>query len=58
MTFGVLFNSSTKLCQIGNLGRLTFRSMSSTPKNIGFIGLGNMGSHMSNNLMKKVCFLF
>ncbi len=23
--------------------------------NIGFIGLGNMGGHMANNLMKQVC---
>lgn len=23
--------------------------------NIGFIGLGNMGGHMVNNLMKQVC---
>ena len=32
------------------------RSMSSagSNKNIGFIGLGNMGGHMANNLMKKV----
>lgn len=25
--------------------------------NIGFIGLGNMGGHMANNLMKQVCGL-
>ena len=29
-------------------------SSSSSPKTIGFIGLGNMGGHMVNNLMKQV----
>lgn len=36
-------------------GDVFARSMSSLgSKNVGFIGLGNMGNHMSSNLMKKV----
>lgn len=29
------------------------RNMSTGPKKVGFIGLGNMGNHMASNLMKK-----
>jgi NAD binding domain of 6-phosphogluconate dehydrogenase len=30
------------------------RNMSTGPKNIGFVGLGQMGHNMASNLMKKV----
>jgi 3-hydroxyisobutyrate/3-hydroxypropionate dehydrogenase len=38
-----------------NLTDMLARSMSTGPKNIGFVGLGNMGGPMASNLMKKVC---
>lgn len=38
------------------IGDMFARAMSSgSGKNVGFIGLGNMGGHMASNLMKKVC---
>lgn len=37
------------------IGDVLSRSMSTLgSKNVGFIGLGNMGNHMSSNLMNKV----
>lgn len=38
------------------LNETMMRLMSSNaaPQNIGFIGLGNMGAHMTRNLAKKV----
>uniref|UniRef100_A0A182TZP4 6-phosphogluconate dehydrogenase NADP-binding domain-containing protein n=1 Tax=Anopheles melas TaxID=34690 RepID=A0A182TZP4_9DIPT len=40
--------------QLKLLSDLLIRSFSSGPKNVGFIGLGNMGGPMASNLMAKV----
>lgn len=36
---------------------LKYMSTTSGSKNVGFVGLGNMGGHMASNLMKHVRFL-
>lgn len=33
---------------------LKYMSTSTGQKNVGFVGLGNMGGHMASNLMKHV----
>ena len=46
--------SSQQQQQLKLLSDLLIRSFSSGPKNVGFIGLGNMGGPMASNLMAKV----
>ncbi|EDS30143.1 3-hydroxyisobutyrate dehydrogenase, partial [Culex quinquefasciatus] len=52
MAFRVMSINSLKQATL--LGELLARSFSTGPKNIGFIGLGNMGGPMASNLMAKV----
>lgn len=44
---------SSNLRQVAQISELLARSYCTGPKNIGFIGLGNMGSPMASNLMAK-----
>lgn len=53
MAFRVLCNASGKNAkQISDI--LARFASTGSGSNIGFIGLGNMGGHMANNLMKQV----
>ncbi|KAL1398413.1 hypothetical protein pipiens_008990 [Culex pipiens pipiens] len=51
MAFRVMSINSLKQATL--LGELLARSFSTGPKNIGFIGLGNMGHAMASNLISK-----
>ncbi|XP_052872045.1 probable 3-hydroxyisobutyrate dehydrogenase, mitochondrial [Anopheles cruzii] len=56
MAFRVLTRSTVgnqQQQQLKLLSDLLIRSFSSGPKNVGFIGLGNMGGPMASNLMAK-----
>lgn len=48
-----VLSASKNAVQIGDV-LARFMSTGGSSK-IGFIGLGNMGGHMANNLMKQVC---
>lgn len=52
MAFRVL-SFSNNLKQAAQISELLVRSFCSGPKNVGFIGLGNMGGPMATNLMAK-----
>ncbi|XP_053684146.1 probable 3-hydroxyisobutyrate dehydrogenase, mitochondrial [Sabethes cyaneus] len=52
MAFRVL-SFSNNLKHTAQIGELLARSFCSGPKNVGFIGLGNMGTPMASNLMAK-----
>lgn len=52
MAFRVL-SFSNNLKHTVQIGELLVRSFCSGPKNVGFIGLGNMGTPMASNLMAK-----
>lgn len=52
MAFRVL-SFSNNLKQAAQISELLIRSFCSGPKNVGFIGLGNMGGPMATNLMAK-----
>lgn len=55
MAFRVMaFSNSLKQATV--ISDLLARSFCSGPKNVGFIGLGNMGGPMASNLMAKVSF--
>lgn len=36
---------------------MKYMSTSTGQKNVGFVGLGNMGGHMASNLMKHVSII-
>lgn len=53
MALRILCSSSSK--NAVQIGDILSRFMSTgAGSNIGFIGLGNMGGHMANNLIKQV----
>lgn len=54
MSFRVLANSGLKASQMNNVMARLMSTGTPMASKIGFIGLGNMGGHMVNNLIKQV----
>lgn len=54
MSFRVLATSGLKVTHMNNVRARLMSTGTPLASKIGFIGLGNMGGHMVNNLIKQV----